>query len=865
MSYRNITYNLFKGEIVLFTWDSCGNRITQIHPFKPYFYIDDTSSKDGVSMYNTPLKKLEFEDTSKRKDYEKSFPRTYYNIAPEQQFLIEKYLGLNKTDKFKEHQLKTYYIDIEVLADEFPKATEANHPINLISVLDSITNTVHVFGLGNEYYGNKYDNVIYKSFATEKDLLKGFLRFWRKDFPDIVSGWFIDGFDLPYICNRLINVFENKKAPNKLSPVDRTYMKEHVKKRLDLYDQIWTIQGVTTFDYQYVYKVFTQKNRESYALDFIAETELNEGKLKHDAVSLSKLSKENWDTFVDYNVQDVLLVQKLEKKLKYLELCRSLAYAGLSPLSYAVSTVGIVTGVAAQKALEKGKIISTFGKSVVKNYSGGFVKESQQGLSKSILYFDANSLYPNTIVTLNISPETKLGSYFEEAGIVKVITTKGKEFNIESNKFKEFCKTEKICLSKYGIMFSQKERGIFPDIIEEWYAKRVAIKKELKTLNKQLKFLNDFKGGNIEDINRRKREIELKIKQFDIEQYTIKIFLNRIYGYFGQEFCPMYDIDIAASVTCTGQHCIRTAASLVTNHITNKYGINYDPIVASDTDSIMITIDPILQQQNINFLDSSNKITPDVYKIAEEFKNVIDVGINDMAQNELMSIHSTYEFKRENISYAGIFLAKKYYILNIMDEDDIPKDEFLYKGVQVVKIATPKKVKPLIKNVIEKVIKSGDMNVVQNVLDEAYVEFQKLSLEDIASPIGLNNYTKYYNQIEKLDDGKLKFYRSTPRQVRAAIYYNTFLERFNLTNKYEKLTNGNKMKIFYTLPNQYDIDSMVINYKFPEELKEVFKLDYKKMFEKLVFTPVKSVFESINWDMNNPLKEEKTNLLNLFG
>lgn len=390
--FRNVVYSGKDNCINLFTWNADGERIHTTHPFKPYLYIKNDTANDGVSIYNEPLKKIEFENKKDREAFAKKIKKVYYNIAPEQQFLIEKFGHLNKTEDFSKNPLKIFYLDIEVHSpNEFPDPHEANAPINLITVLDSLTNIYHTFGTKPYYGANGRESIVYHEFDDEFEMLRGFMRFWRKDFPDIVVGWYSDSFDIPYIINRvnklykINNVYEGKNAADRLSPLDYTFFIENVEKRLASYDKLWYIHGISLFDYMYLYKVFTREQRESYSLNHIAEVEIGMAKNAVNKVSLSELADNDWDSFVEYNIQDVRLIKQLEDKLRYLEICKKLGYLSLTPFKKSESTVAVVTGIIAQKALSEGKIISTFTEYEDKSYTGGFVRPSQTGDRKSVV------------------------------------------------------------------------------------------------------------------------------------------------------------------------------------------------------------------------------------------------------------------------------------------------------------------------------------------------------------------------------------------------------------------------------------------------------------------------------------------------
>jgi DNA polymerase elongation subunit (family B) len=855
--YRNILYSPKDEIITLFTWDGAGNRVAQEFPYKPYLYIEDPSSKDGMSIYNKPLKKLEFESSYKRKEFVKNIKQVYHNIQPEQQFLIDRFSGQNKLDSFSNFPLKIYFLDIETFSQNgFPQPTEANDPIILISIFDSTSGYTTTFGVGNEYYTSD-DTVIYNCFEDEESMIKGFLRWWRKDFPDIVSGWNSDGFDIPYICNRINKIYEDPKACNKLSPVGRTYCFKDAKRRLGatekIYDQLWTISGITSIDYMSAYIVFTKDKRESYALNAIAEEELQMGKLAHNAVSLSELAKTDWHKFVDYNIQDVRLLVLLEDKLKYLKTCRELAYSGLSPLNASLNTVGIVTGMAVQKAKERNKVIPTFeGTDVTGNFEGGFVKEPVIGISKSLLYYDANSLYPNTIVTLNISNETKVGTFIvSENGDYEVTTVAKKKVTLSPENFRKVVDKEKLAITKSNILFTQKIKGIFPEIIEELYSKRVALKATMKKIDTEKSKI--FNKSSDEYL-----KLATKSQFFDSQQFTIKILMNRIYGYFAEKHSPLYDIDMASSVTLTGQACIKEASRIIEQHF-KDLEIADDPIIYNDTDSVVITIEPILKKDNQPFL-INGEINPHVHVVAKRIKDTIDSNINKWAISELNSLNSRYEFKQENISQSGIFLKKKHYILNIRDDEGIPKDVIKYTGVEIKRTTTPKKIKPLIDNTIRKLIKTGDKKLVDETLKDAYEYYLTLKTDDKATSMSVNNYDKY-----SMKANDLKFASKTPRQVCCAIAYNFLLKKYNLDNKYETIKSGDKIKLMYVEPNKFGLDSIGFKYAMPEEFNKIFKMDDKRMFEKTFFKAVDRVFKAIDWKVRNPVNDETLDLFDFFG
>lgn len=760
----------------------------------------------------------------------------------------------------------------------FPDPHVADFPINLITVLDSLTNVFHTFAT-KPYYGElTKQNVVYHEYADEFEMLRGFVKFWRKDFPDIVVGWYSDSFDIPYIMNRinklyaLNKVYEGEDAANRLSPLGYAFSMDDVERRFENYDHLWYIQGITLFDYMYLYKAFTKESRESYSLNTIAEIELKQSKNAVNKVSLSEMADKQWDSFVEYNIQDVRLVKLLEEKLRYIEICKRIGYLSLTPFKKAESTVAVVTGIIAQKANEQGKIISTFVNSNTESFKGGFVRDPLLGRQEDILYFDVNSLYPNTIVTLNLSPETKLGKITRSETEIKITAKNGKEVAVTPDKFNAFVQQQEISISQADILFSQKIKGLVPSIIEEIYSQRVAVKKSAKKHDEnKIKLSKEIKGDESErdrKIHQKIAEIEYKLKQDDIFQYVLKILLNKIYGYFAEKSSPFYDLELAKSITYTGQSCIKEAADIVTKYIKKQYDLEYDSLVFGDTDSVGITIHPILEKLALP-IDVNGEINPEVFKIALEFKEVIDRKINKWAKSVLFSKWPKYEFKLESVSTAAIFVKKKNYVLEMICNEDGHsfyddkgkklRRKYKYTGLEVVKTSTPKKLKPWIKKIVEIIIAEKDQQKVADQIKKIYDKYTGLTVEDIAVPISLNNYDKY----EQKSSG-FKIAPHTPIHVKSAIYYNRLLKKYNLENKHELLKSGDKIKFVILEKNPVGIRTIAFLFDFPKEFTDL-TVDKPAMFQKTVLKPLDRIFKVLKWNIPSPTNAEKNNLISLFS
>ena len=490
VGYRNATYDPREQSCEIYTWDENGERISYTTRFVPYFFVED-SKGDEISIYNTKLRKKSFNSSFDRTKYirETGIKRLYENIGATQQCLMDLYWQHNEDEDFSKFPLKIYFLDIEAVAETFPDPTSAQHPINVITIYDSLRKQFFCWGL--KPYNKKDTSVKYAYCKSEVDLLTNFIEFFKKDPCDIFSGWNSANFDIPYIINRIKNVLGDA-AVNELSPVKRVYFRTFMgsfgKEQVNYH-----IDGISCVDYLDIYKRFSFTNRESYKLDFIGELELDEKKVDYGDRDLLTLMKEDWDVFVDYNIQDVRLLVKLEDKLQYINLLRMMAYVGLTTFEGAMGTLSVITGGAAIQARKRGQRVSTFVREEddgSKN-PGAYVADPLQGFQESIVSFDANSLYPNVMISLNMSPETKVGKIIEtdEEGVT-VRHVNGQIFKLTKEKFAKFVKKEAIAISRAKVLFSQKTKGIIPAMVDHYYQKRKEVQDEIEICQRELEAIN---------------------------------------------------------------------------------------------------------------------------------------------------------------------------------------------------------------------------------------------------------------------------------------------------------------------------------------------------------------------------------------
>jgi len=856
VSYRNIYYNSKERCVTLFTWDKDGKRIKVDVSVDPYLYVEGAGSDE--SIYGTKLNKKSFRTQYDRFKYLKdtNVKRVFDNFPIVQQYLIDTFWKENEKLEFAQHPIKVMFVDIEVYApDDFPHANEAKAPVNVITVYDTLNKKFVTWGI-KDYSTNEPD-VKYVKCTSEKDIFVKFIEYFESDYPDILTGWNSEFFDIPYIINRCTKI-AGEEYTKRLSPSNNVYSRA-IKGQFGQEQIRWYIEGISLIDYLDVYKRFSAGERESYKLASIAEAELGEGKVDFGTMNLATLADTDWKTFIDYNIQDVRLLVKLEEKLKYSELIRMLAYVGLTTFEGAMGSLSVINGATAVRARYRNQRIPSFIRDEddgSKN-PGAYVGAPLNGFQECVISFDANSLYPNVMISLNISPETKVGVIENKTDTeVTIRHVSGKTYSLPIAKFASFIETEQIAISKANVMFSQKKKGVMPEILDFYYNKRQAIRKDIKKLKKQY---SELENKETKDA----KQLKMTIDQLDAKQLCIKVFINSIYGYFGNKNAPFGDDDVASSITLTGQSVIKHSNELLKSFIKNEISTIDDEslnkcIIYNDTDSSYVSIKPLFAEK---VFKKGNKLTKEAYDIVNRIEEYLNNNIKTWGAKALNSKDCRFIFKREAIADVGIFLQKKRYVLHILDDEGIPCDKFKYTGVEVVRSTMPKAVKPYVKKIIEIMLLTQNIGETNKLINETYEIFKTLTVEDIALVSGIKGYEKFAGQCDGFTTTK-----GMPCHVKAAYFYNILLDKFKLSNKYEKISSGDKVRYFYlNKPNKYNIDAIGYKYYYPEEFKKLFDADYEKMFENHIFSVVERFYENVSWSAQRPGSLVQANLFELFA
>ena len=706
-------------------------------------------------------------------------------------------------------------IDIEVECENgFPKPEDAAEPLLSITIKNHQSKRIIVWARGK--FNNNRDDVTYIECESEKHLIKEFLVFWERHTPDIITGWNIELFDIPYLCNRINNVFD-KREVKRLSPWKNVFDREIYQ--MGRNHQIYTLDGIATLDYYDLYRKFTYTNQESYRLDYIAWVELDKKKNVNPFDTFREWYTKDFQSFVEYNIADVELVDKLEDKMKLIQLCLTMAYDGKVNFTDVLGTVRYWDIIIYNHLRSKNIVIPQKSKNTkTEKFEGAYVKEPQIGMHKWVMSFDLNSLYPMLMIQYNISPETLMNpdDKMKEGLVDKILNGKVKN-------------TTKYCMTPNGAFFRKDKKGFLPELMEGVYNERVKYKKLM--LEAQQKYENTKDKALLKDISR-----------YNNIQMAKKISLNSAYGAIGNSWFRYFNIMVAAAITTSGQLSIRWIEKSLNIYLNKLLGTkDEDFVIASDTDSVYITFDKLVNRvfkdgtetsKIIDFLDTIAK---------EKLEPFIDKSYQALAKT-VNAYDQKMTMGREVVADKGVWIAKKRYILNVHDMEGVRYSEPRLKimGIEAVKSSTPAPCREKLKEAL-KIIMSGDEKELNAFIQDFREEFIELSPEDIAYPRSCNGVKKYRGT-DRL------FKNRAPIHVKGAILYNYLIEKNKLTNKYPNILEGDKIKFLHMKePNIYQSSSFSFITFMPKELDLHRFIDYDKQFEKSFVEPLKFITDKMNW------------------
>ena len=754
--------------------------------------------------------------------------KVYGNDRYIYQYISEKYP--EEEIKFDSNKIKITTLDIEVKSENgFPDVESAAEEILLISIQDYTTKQIRTWGQGP--FNNKQKNVIYKGFNSEYELLNSFIHWWmiEENTPEVITGWNSELYDIPYLARRLERVL-GEKLRKRLSPWG--LVTEDVIYIAGRKNITYDIGGITQLDYLNLYKKFTYKAQESYRLDYIASVELGQKKLDHSEFDTFKdFYTKGWQKFVEYNIIDVELVDRMEDKMKLIELAIVMAYDAKANYADIFSQVRMWDTIIYNYLKKRNIVIPPKERSdKSEKYAGAYVKEPIPGKYDWVVSFDLNSLYPHLIMQYNISPETLKDERHPTASVDKILS---EEVNFELHKDSAVCAN--------GAMYRKDVRGFLPELMEKIYKDRTVYKKKMLAAKQAYEKTPT-------------KTLEKEIARCNNIQMARKIQLNSAYGAIGNQYFRYYKLANAEAITLSGQVSIRWIENKMNtylNKILKTEDVDY--VIASDTDSIYLNLGPLVQTVFKGREENAERIVSFLNKVCEmEFEKYISDSYETLA-NYVNAYDQKMFMKRENIADRGIWTAKKRYILNVWDSEGVRYDEPKLKmmGIEAVKSSTPAPCRTMIKDGL-KIMMNGTEEEVIDYIDDCRAKFKTLPPEDIAFPRTASDVRKY-------KASSTIYAKGTPIHCRGALLFNHYITKKNLTNKYSLIGNGEKVKFIY-LKKPNIIQENVISFiqDFPRELGLDKYIDYDLQFEKSFVEPLKAILDSIGWNV------EKTVNLELF-
>ena len=809
---------------ILFRGYKNGKPIKDRIKYKPTFYVPGNSESTFKTLEGKPVEPImpgTMRDCRQFLDEYKDVGnfKVHGNANYIHQFISDAFLerGIEPNRDL----VNVTSIDIEVQSDKgFPQPDKAEHPITAITIKNNIDNIFYVWGLSNwkaeksELKQEIIDKVVYVQCDTEASLLMKFLDRWSSNYPDVITGWNSRLFDTTYIVNRVRTIL-GEDMMKKLSPWGIVNERSiHIAQRKH---QAFDLYGMQQLDYLDCFKKFgySYGMQESYKLDNIAHVVLNERKLDYSEYgSLNNLYLENHQKFIDYNIRDVDIVDRLEDKMGLITLSMTVAYKGLVNYADSFGSVGVWDAILFNELRKRNIVVPPKqSREKERKIEGAYVKDPQNGSHEWVVSFDLNSLYPHIIMQYNMSPETIINDKCFEANVDDLL--KKIEYKIPDG----------ACMTGTGQYFNKRKKGIVPEIIQNLYDERSVFKKQM--LQAEQKKADGDKSY----------KVEREIVTLNNQQMAVKILMNSLYGALSNEHFRYYDMRVAESITVSGQLTIRWAENTINKYMNKILKTeDKDYVIAIDTDSLYVRmgalVDEVKPKDPVKFLDkvSQEKLEPLMAK----------------AYNDLFNYMKAYEQKmvmaREVIADKGIWTGKKHYALNVHNSEGVQYSEPKLKimGIEVVRSSTPMPCRNMLRDTI-KIIMNEDEEATQKFIEYCRNEFNNLRAEDIAFPRGVSD-------LDKWKDRSSLYKKGTPIHVRGALLYNHYLNKHNLIQKYETIFSGEKIKFLYLkMPNYIQENVIAFNNIIPNEFNIRDFVDYDLQFNKAYIEPLKSILDVIGW------------------
>lgn len=838
--YTNVHQH--KNDFLVRGYDN-GERIQYTVPCQPYLFTTDAKGMgDYKTLEGRSVLKKTFDSIYEARNYVRdnegvSGKYIYGMTNWVYPFINDHFTGDIDYDA---KQISVVTLDIETdSTGGFPDIAAADKQVTAITVSKNGKYVVlgyKDFTPRQETFDNlgspvKVEDITYVKCENEFDLLQKFIAIWRSKqyLPDIVTGWNVEFFDMPYLLNRIAKII-GPESSKRLSPWGLLSEREvEIAGRMN---KIPVIVGVTILDYMQLYKKFSFTMQESYRLDHIANVVLGERKLDYGELGFENLDefyKGDYYHYMVYNIRDVELVARMDDKLKFIEQVYALSYDAKVNYLDTFTSVRMWDVIIHNYLYNQGIVVPMFNPDsrTSDGIVGAYVKDPQLGMHHWVVSFDLNSLYPHLIMQYNISPETYKGTFsslFVEDGVDKILNGALNDFSIRNEII-----SQNYTVAATGCYFDRDRQGFLPKLMESMYNDRVKFKKEMIVAKQKYEKTPTY-------------ELEKEIARCHNMQLAKKIQLNSAYGALGNKYFRWFDPRYAESITKSGQLSIRWMENKINIYLNKLFKTdNKDYVLAVDTDSMYITLDTLVKQvmpdspndKIVKFLDDvcEKKLVPYIDKCYTELALYVNAYDQKM------------QMKREAIASKGIFTAKKRYVLNVYNNEGVAYAEPKLKimGIEVVRSSTPAVVRNKLKEAIT-IIMNRDEADLQKFVAEERTKFMQLPFDEVAFPRGCK-------ELDKWVDSGSRFKSGTPIHVKGAILYNHFVKEKKLDKKYELVNRGSKIKFCYLkTPNYLGEHVISTPGKLPKELELDSYIDYDKQFEKSFLDPLTTILNVIGWE-----------------
>jgi len=822
--YTNIQ---LAGDTILYRGYEDGQPVQFRTQFSPTLYVLSNKDEKFKTLDGRPVKPLKFQTAREAREFIKQYDGVEgFEVHGYERFVYQYMRREFPGDvEYNINQMKIYALDIEVQCENgFPNVEEAAEQMLSITIKDMVTKKFYVWAVRE--FETEHEHYV---FDDERKMLAHFIEWWAQNTPDILTGWNVNLYDVPYIARRVNRVL-GEKWMRSLSPWNRANEREvYVQGRKNY---AYDISGINILDYLDLYRKFTYTNQESYRLDHIAFVELGQRKLDHSEYENFKdFYTRDWQKFIEYNIQDVELIDRLEDKMKLLELAITMSYDAKANFEDVYSQVRMWDTMIYNYLTDRNIVVpAKKGAKKDEKYAGAYVKEPIPGAYDWVVSFDLNSLYPHLIMQYNISPETLVGRRHPNATVEGLLN---RTVGITGN--------YSVCAN--GAQYRKDIRGFLPQMMEQIYEERTIYKKKMLAAKRMFEVDPSPK-------------LQRDISKFNNIQMARKIQLNSAYGAIGNQYFRYYNLSNAEAITLSGQVSIRWIEGKMNEYLNKILKTeDEDYVIASDTDSIYLHLGPLVESVYKGREKTDESVVTFLNKICDmELEKYIESSYQELA-DYVSAYDQKMIMKRENIANKGIWTAKKRYILNVWDSEGVryEKPKLKIMGLEAVKSSTPSACRDKIRECL-KVIMNEDEESAQKFIKEFKDHFAELPVEDISFPRGCNGINKWANPSSIYSKG-------TPIHVRGALLYNYYNKKNKLTHKYPLIQDGEKIKFVYLkTPNK--MGENVISYfqTLPTEFGLDKHVDYDLQFSKSFLEPIKVILDKIGW------KAEKVASLEfLFG